>query len=173
MLLMLTFLGFLSLYFIFQIGALDGLLLLYNFHYHKEKDVFKGLVQTIVTLAWIGYVFIYQKLSKNIIKRSTNQYDVHYLLGSRLYKIRIFSSRGPRKVLQVIDDKNNDVTTDIVSYLGPSEDFHGILYQPSHFDYEQLTFNLSNGDVKVFEKNEPIIVNDFVKEVKFTSQKNF
>lgn len=163
MLLVLGLIGFFSIYWIFQTRALEGLLMLYQFHYQKEKDIWKGILQTIMTMAWVGYMFLYQKMAKNLVIKNKCEYDVHYLLGSRLYKIRIYSSRGParRKVLQVIDQNDNDVTTELMSYLGPREDFHGILYRPEHFNYDQLTFNLANGDTKVFSRQEPIMVNDF------------
>ena len=138
----------------------EGLKLLYMFHYQKDKHVLRSLYKTLRTTAWVAYMFAYQKVAKNVESVRRNEYDVHYVLGNNLYKVRVRTRRGPasKKVLQVIDEKDNDATAAIVPYLGPMEDWHGGVYTPSSLSYESLTFNLSNGTSATFQKDDPLVL---------------
>ena len=102
------------------------------------------------------YISIIQKLNKNIKKISKNKYELTYSINGLIYKYRFKITRGPSKILQVIDDKNNDVTQNIVSYAGPSYNFHNIKYTPEDFNKNELTFNLHNGNSLTFGKNQII-----------------
>jgi hypothetical protein len=64
--------------------------------------------------------------------------------------------KGPKNVLQVIDDNNEDITTLIVPYLGPAEDWHSSKFKPSFFNRKTLTFNLSSSDDITFTEDEEI-----------------
>ena len=136
----------------------EGLQMLYAFHRVKENNAWKGVQKTVQSVMWMGYLLVYQKVAKNLVLWGKNEYDVHYVLGNRLYKIRTFSKKGPycRKVLQVIDEDQNDVTVDVQSYLGPREDWHGLLYDPSQLRYKSLTFNMADGNSLTFENQQPI-----------------
>jgi len=138
----------------------EGLKLLYMFHYQKEKHVFRSLYKTFKTVAWVAYMFAYQKVAKNVESVSRHEYDVHYVLGNNLYKVRVRTRRGPanKKVLQVIDENDNDATAVIVPYLGPMEDWHGGVYTPSSLSFESLTFNLSNGTSVTYQKDDPLVL---------------
>jgi len=54
--------------------------------------------------------------------------------------------KGPRLILQVIDDMNNDVTDVVLQYIGPKYDWHGSAIDPSFFNGTSfLTFELADG----------------------------
>jgi Family of unknown function (DUF5772) len=138
----------------------EGFWMLYSFHRVKEKSLWKSVQKTIKTVAWMGYLVAYQKVVKNVECVGKNEYDIHYVLGSRLYKIRVYNRKGPvsKNVLQVIDENQKDVTNEVSPYLGPLEDWHGQFYCPSRLHHESLTFNLSDGSCKTFQKDEAIRV---------------
>ena len=140
----------------------EALWMLYQYHYKKEKDVWKSLIKTGRVLSWVAYVFLYQKLTKNIVAVGKNEYDVHYVLGVQEYRVRVATTKGPGthdRVLQVIDQRNDDVTLDVRPYLGPREDFHGITtLRPCDLKFEELTFNLANGEIKTFQAQDPILL---------------
>lgn len=138
----------------------EGLSMLYSFHHLKEKNVVKTLQKTGKTVLWMAYLIAYQKIAKNLQRVGRNEYDVHYMLGNRLYKFRIHSKNGPRckQVLQVIDQDNHDVTAAVAPYMGPLEDWHGKVYKPSTLSFESLTFNMASGETMNFSKDEPIFL---------------
>lgn len=144
------------------LSSIDGLSLLYKFHYQKEKNVTSALYQMLRTCCWITYLLLYQRVVKNIENVGSNQFDVHYVLGNQLYKFRIQGRKGPHvpKVLQIIDEKDNDVTQSLLPYLGPREDWHQIIYQPGSLGFHHLTFNLSDGSHKTFQSDESIVLSN-------------
>ena len=79
-----------------------------------------------------------KKLGKNI-------YELSYDLNNKQYKMLLTPYRGPRPVLQIIDDKNNDVTDIVLPYMGPRYDWHGHPISPSFFNTKYLTINWSDG----------------------------
>jgi hypothetical protein len=138
---------------------IEGLMILYEMNLAKYKNHHgAAMYKTVETIVTILYMMLYQKLWKNLVVVGPGVYDVLYTMNAKLYRIRIFHKRGPRgrKVLQVINEADEDVTTDIVPYLGPMEDFHGIAYKPQSLGHTQLTFNLNNGDTKTFGVEEPM-----------------
>jgi len=162
-----------GLFFFVGSQSSQGLVMLYKYYYQKEKSVPRSILKTSQAVFWVGYLLAYQACVKNVEKLEKEMHDVHYILGNKNYKIRVKSKRGPRqkKILQVIDHESNDITPEISSYMGPSEDWHGILYTPEHFSCDQLTFHLSSGQVLTFERNDPIIlitqkeVNELVQSI--------
>jgi hypothetical protein len=138
---------------------IEGLMILYEMNLAKSKnDHGEAIYETVETVITILYMMVYQKLWKNLVVVGPGVYDVLYTMNAKLYKIRIYHKRGPRgrKVLQVINEADEDVTTDIVPYLGPMEDFHGMDYKPQCLGHTQLSFNLNNGDTKTFGAEEPM-----------------
>jgi hypothetical protein len=134
----------------------QGLSMLYAYHYTQEKSVARSLQKTVSTVAWMVYLVAYQKIAKNVERKGKNEYDVHYMLGNRLYKVRVHTRKGPqsKQVLQVIDECDNDVTAVVVPYLGPLEDWHGKTYAPTGLGYESLTFNMASGKTLCFHKDQ-------------------
>ena len=64
--------------------------------------------------------------------------------------------RGPSSVLQVIDENEEDITDKVESYLN----YNDLIIKkmsPVDLGYENLTINMSNGDVKTFDQDEKII----------------
>ena len=136
----------------------NGIMVLYDMHYLKTKSVRKSLVRTCRTVAVILYMMLYQKLQKNVVVVKKEEYDILYVLHEQLYKIRVHAKRGPyhKRILQVINENDEDVTVDVQPYLGPQEDFHGLLYEPAIIGYKQLTFNMDDGTTKSFESGQVI-----------------
>jgi len=136
----------------------EGLSMLYAYHYAQEKSVVRSLQKTASTVAWMAYLVAYQKIAKNLEKKGKNEYDVHYMLGNRLYKVRVHTHKGPRckQVLQVIDEGDNDVTSAVLPYLGPLEDWHGKTYTPADLGSQLLIFNMASGKTLCFHKDQAI-----------------
>jgi hypothetical protein len=72
------------------------------------------------------------------------------------YLFSISPLRGPPPVLMISTNEFDDVTYEILSYLGPQYDWHGSKYSPNKLGYEKLNFELSNGTQVTFEKDEII-----------------
>jgi hypothetical protein len=60
-------------------------------------------------------------------------------------------------VIQITDEKDYNVTDDILEYMGPRGDFHNIKYTPSDLGYKNLTFYTVDGGSKTFSEKEIIV----------------
>ena len=73
-----------------------------------------------------------------------------YVLNGKSYIYRGPKVRGPNPVLQIIGDlesgDSQDVTKEILQYLGPAYDWHNQTVSPSDLGYIGLHFMLSSGD---------------------------
>jgi len=115
-------------------------------------------------ILWISLYMIFQALwmslnqylNNSIEPLDGNRYLVSYIIKGNIYKMIVKLKRGPRVVLLVSDETQNDVSDVIFPYLGPDENFHGDNYTPSLFGKEELIFELSNGTEKIFRNDEHI-----------------
>lgn len=137
---------------------LNGLAILFKMNFYKTKSIPKSIYKTFRTVCIIAYLMVYQKMKNNVVMIGKGEYDILYVLHEQLYKIRVYTKRGPRNkiVLQVINENDEDVTSVVSKYLGPMEDFHGIVYKPETLGYKQLTFNLQDGTSELYDSSEPI-----------------
>lgn len=102
---------------------------------------------------WLTFL---QYINSTIQKLDGNKYLVTYVIKGKTYKMIVKPTRGPRKVLMVSDEKQQDVSSLVFPYLGPEENFHGEVYTPSFFDRDELIFELSSGVEKIFKKDDNI-----------------
>jgi hypothetical protein len=104
------------------------------------------------------YKSFIQYMDNSVIKVDKNKYEISYIINGKLYKMIIKPLRGPSCVLDIRDDKNNDVTEHIIPYLGPNEDWNNTQFYPLYFGYNKLIFELLDGTIKIFNNNEIIIL---------------
>jgi hypothetical protein len=114
---------------------------------------------TFISLQMVAeslYNSLIQYLNNSVIKLNKNTYIVSYVINGKLYKTVVVPKRGPLPVLNVIDENNNDISDIILPYLGPNNDWNKYKFTPSFFKSKQLTFELLNGEIKIFNENEVI-----------------
>ena len=56
----------------------------------------------------------------------------------------------------ITNDKLEDITKEIISYMGPKYNFHNLSYCPGDFKMKEMSFYLSNGDIVNFTEKEYI-----------------
>ena len=105
------------------------------------------------------YINLIQYLNKSLIMIDKNTYELTYVINGTTYKNIIKIKRGPKPILQIIDELSEDITEKILPYLGPSYDFGGSKLTPKHFKYKTLTFEMSDGNEKIFNENDIIEFN--------------
>lgn len=155
---------------IFGFIFLDGPKIVKNTTVAKYKKFRKinNLVSTnykgFFTIIWISlymvtqalWISLIQYLNSSIVCLKNGQYLVTYVIKGKTYKMVVKPVRGPRKVIIVSDNNDEDVSYLIFPFLGPEENFHGKVYTPEFFDKEELIFELSNGSEKIFKADEEI-----------------
>lgn len=122
------------------------------------KGIFRILyisISLIIKALWINII---QYMNNTIIKIDKNTYIITYVVNGNIYKMKVTKLRGPSKVLMVTDENNEDVSDIIIPYMGVEQNFHNNKYKVDFFKRKELAFQLSNGDEKVFEGDNEIVL---------------
>jgi hypothetical protein len=117
-----------------------------------------------VRIAWISfkmvmytlYITFLQYMNTSVRKLDRKTYEVTYVINGRLYKMIVVPKRGPIPVLQISNDRENDVTDYVLPYMGPQYNWHGSRLTPQFFGYHSLTFELGDGTDRIYEGNNQI-----------------
>jgi len=138
----------------------EGARMLFEMNKTKHKTWSKALTTTVKTISWVAYLMVYQKIYKNVVTIRKNVYDVHYVYHGQLYKIRCRHEAGPKKnqVLMVMNEGTENVTKEIMEYLGPKGNFHKMRYTPDELGHSELQFFLSDGTVRFFGQTETLVL---------------
>jgi hypothetical protein len=108
------------------------------------------------TLSKYSYIKFLQYLNSNVKKIDKNTYELTYIINENVYKMIVSPKRGPSPVLQIIDHNMNDVTEEILPYLGPNYDWHGKKFSIDFFNKESLTFEMTDGSTKKYSIDKHI-----------------
>ena len=104
----------------------------------------------MVIQAW--YIAFLQYMNTAVRKIDRKTYEVTYVVDGKMYKMLVKPKRGPAPILQVSDDDENDVTDQILPYMGPQYDWHGHKFTPEFFGHKSLTFELMDGSEHTYEE---------------------
>jgi len=113
------------------------------------------LVLTFKLIFHLLYINMLQYLNKSVVKVTKNKYIIEYVINGQNYKLFVFLDKTQR-VLQIIDSNDNDVTDNVVPFLGPNYKLHNQKIYPYLLGYKTLTFELTDGTEIYFEKYQPI-----------------
>jgi hypothetical protein len=114
-------------------------------------------IQLLIKMAYINFSqYIIQYINNNVKQISKNTYEITYLINGKTYKILVTPYKGPEPILQISNDKQIDITSDVLQYLGPKFDWHGNKFSPEFFNSSTLTFELCNGVEITFSNDEHI-----------------
>jgi len=128
---------------------------------HSIRHSLRIYLTCVVMLMNHLYLSVFQLLNKSIIKINKNTYSLTYILNDNTYKILIKTNLGPQpKIIQAIDELDQDITESLRFYFGPVGNFHGIKYKPKDFNIKKLTLNMGDTRELVFDQNDEIILTD-------------
>jgi hypothetical protein len=89
-------------------------------------------------------------MNNTVKKIGKNTYEITYNIAGNTYKMIVTPTKGPSPILQISDHNLNDVTNEILPYLGPERNWHGNKFNLDFFNKESLTFELADGSTKIF-----------------------
>lgn len=145
--------------------------------YKRIKIINKKLSEQNISLCKLVSDFIYnyisyltisffQKYNLNVVKKDRGNYEINYVIDSRIYCIRVKKKKGPSDIIFATENKKEngeetsiDITDKLLSYMGPNEDFYGIPTTPSEIGLENITIILSNGEERTFDQSKIIHTN--------------
>lgn len=120
----------------------------------KHQNYITVIYYSIKLLYQALYISLCQWLNSYLVKQDKNTYLLTYNINGKVYKNLIKIKRGPSPILQISNENTEDVTSSILSYLGPSRNWHGNQYTPNILGYKTLVFECDDGDEKIYNDND-------------------
>lgn len=102
------------------------------------------------------YLALVQYMNNSVRKLDRNVYEVSYVINGRMYKMLVTPQRGPAPVLQISNDEDEDVTEQVLPYMGPQYDWHNNRIAPEFFGCKSLTFELADGSEHTYDKDREV-----------------
>ena len=91
-----------------------------------------------------------------------NVYTVSFYLNGVTYKIPVvvprFSFDKKQGPLMVLNKDEDDVTQNILKYMGPNYDFYGMTLKPKHLNEKYLNFMMEDGSEMNILENDLIVL---------------
>lgn len=120
--------------------------------------------KSIIQVIWLCFYIIgktlyhrvWQFLNRSVKNIGKNKYEVSYVINGILYKFIVTCKRGPKTILQVVNDKDEDITDIFQQYAGPNEDFYGQKFTSLFFNSENVHILKSTGEELDFTNNAVI-----------------
>lgn len=111
------------------------------------------IIQVINYLSELGTSRIFHIFGKQFI-------DLNYTIYGKTYTYRLKVDNNPifMRDIRVIDGNGNDITSNIVRYMGPNYDFHNTKYTPLDFGYNQISIYEDDEFIKTYTELEFIIL---------------
>ena len=125
-----------------------------RFQYYKNVITITWVCMCILTKTF--YISDLQWFNKSVVRIDKNTYEITYAIGGNLYKFQVKPKRGPKLLIQALDENDADVTSQIQVWLGPYENCHGTAITPAFFGKKELVLSLSTGVDAVFKEDEKI-----------------
>ena len=104
------------------------------------------------------YQSLVQYLDNSVKKIGKNKYELKYIINGKLYKKIIIPERGPLPIICITNETDDDITEQILPYIGPNNDFHNEKFTPNFFGQKTLIFEMSEGNIKIFNDCQTIII---------------
>lgn len=122
----------------------------------ENETINKICTNTVLVTKCAKSVIAKKLFTTKPVKISKNRYLLSYTLNNKEYCIIINKKSGPKKFIQAIDQDNNDITQIISAFAGPASDFHNSKITPNALKYQEITFNLCDGNSVSFKENDVI-----------------
>jgi hypothetical protein len=111
------------------------------------------------------YMFYKNSLFNPVLLHETNKeriYCVPFYLNGKTYKIPIVENKSSldskQPPLMILDNNENEVTQNVIDFMGPNNDFYGMILKPKHLNYKSLVFMMEDGSEMNLLENDMIVL---------------
>lgn len=148
--------------FIYRINGFPVIKNRVSHHYQRWKRL-NSLVSVTennnLRIAWYSaqilfkalYITFLQYMNTTIKRIDAKTYELTYVVNGSLYKMLIVPKRGPKPIIMVYNENEEDVTDEVLTYMGPQYDWHHSKISPKFFGYQSLTFELADGTEHTYD----------------------
>lgn len=107
----------------------------------------------ILKMYWLR---LFQKLNNSIEYRDNKTIIISYMLGEKIYKMVLRPKKGPGGILKILDENNSDISSLVLPFFGPAQDWHGYSFTPEFWGKKRITIFSVVGEPKTFQEKEII-----------------
>jgi hypothetical protein len=133
--------------------------------FSKNTQVLLRIVYNISKIKAINIYKMYKNklLNPPLLTQTTkeNVYSVSFYLNDVTYKIPIieprFNFEKKQQPLMILNKKEEDITQSILQYMGPNNDFFGMVLKPKHLNEKTLNFMMEDGTEFNIDENDMIV----------------
>jgi hypothetical protein len=93
--------------------------------------------------------YFYPKTRTDLIHIRSNLYELIYSFKGKQYRIYMNIHKGPKEIISVTTKHGDVITDDVLSLMGPNQDFHSNLFVP---DFSECQFHTIGGAIKTFQE---------------------
>lgn len=137
-----------------------------DYFFSKNTQMMLKFVYNIMKMKIISTYETYRnKLFNPLLLVQTNKeyvYLVPFYLNGENYKIPIIVSRfnfdNKQPPLMILNKKEQDITKEILQYMGPNYDFYGMALKPKHLNQTNLNFMLEDGSEMNVSENDMMVM---------------
>jgi len=138
---------------------------IFDYFFSKNTQMILKIIYNMSKIRVINTYKIYKnKLFNPPLLTQTakeNVYIVSFYLNDTIYKIPIieprFSFEKKQQPLMILNKNEEDVTQNILQYMGPNSDFFGMVLKPKHLNEKTLNFIMEDGTEININENEIIV----------------
>ena len=106
-----------------------------------NNSIFSIYYNTFLLVIYTVHQMKIQNIQQSVKRINKKTYKVQYTVENKPYTMFVKVKRGPKKIWQIYDQNNVDITNDILPYFGPNSDWHGCKYiSPGLLGYEKIKF---------------------------------
>ena len=131
-----------------------------NLNYMMSTKYKSPIVVKIMSMFMI-YKFFYlnllQYLTNSVVKIDKNSYEVNYIINGKLYKMVVKTERGPLSYDQILNDENENIIEEVMSYYGPHYK-NQIKLKPAFFKTTNLRLVCFDESEIIFTEHDKIIL---------------
>ena len=138
---------------------------LFDYFFSKNTQIVLKIIFNMTKMRMVNTYKIYKnKLFNPPLLTQTakeNVYVVSFYLNDVIYKIPIieprFNFEKKQQPLMILNKKEEDVTQTILQYMGPNNDFFGMVLKPKHLNEKTLNFMMEDGTEFNIDENDMIV----------------
>lgn len=119
----------------------------------NRKGNCKAMYITTKLICKMLWIMFLQYINSTMRKVDRKTSELTYVIAGRKYKLLVKPRRGPSPILQISNEKLEDITNEILPYMGPQYDWHGQKFTPKYFGCKSLTFECSDGNSQAFKED--------------------
>jgi len=135
---------------------------LYSFvskRYDSPITSLRITLQTIVQMYIDNFTqWLNSSRNSNVVQIDNKHWVLTYVFNGKTFKIVLKPKKGPVSITKVTDETGEELSSEILPFYGPAQDWHNKRFSPSFWKKDQLVFDLSTGERKVFTGNEEIVI---------------